>query len=94
VLFRSPAEGAWEPVETNLSGELRGVHGFEDPGSGQVEVWAVGDNGAVLRLRSDWDAPKRQDAGVNVDLYGVWVSADGKHVYAVGTGGTILHLTK
>ena len=74
-------------------GTLRAVHGRDVAGSEYgAEVWAVGDSGAVFRQRGK--KLSRQNAGTNEDLYGVWASEDGKDVYAVGTGGAIVHLHK
>jgi hypothetical protein len=50
-------------------------------------VWAVGDNGTVLKWNGTaWVA---QSVGVtNSSLYSVW-GADANNVWAVGSGGTI-----
>jgi hypothetical protein len=52
----------------------------------------VGTYGVVVRLRGT--KLTREALGTNEHLYGVWVSPDGEHVYAVGAGGTIVHYTK
>ncbi len=84
----APEEGSWEPLDTGLDGQLRAVHGSAD----RDETWAVGDNGIVLRQRGD--GTHRHSIGTHEDLYGVWVSASGEHVYVVGASGTIGHLIR
>lgn len=91
--YPPPAEGEWPSADTGLSGTLRAVHGRDVDGAEfGAEVWAVGDSGAVFRMRGA--KLSRQDVGTNEDLHGVWVSADGQDVYAVGLGGVIAHLHK
>lgn len=91
--YPPPEEGEWLSAKTDLSGTLRAVHGRDVDGADYgAEVWAVGDSGAVLRMRGR--KLSRQDVGTNEDLYGVWASKDGKDVYAVGASGSIAHLHK
>ena len=45
-------------------------------------------------LRVKGEKITREAPGSNEDLYGVWVSDDGAHVYAVGASGIILHYSE
>lgn len=56
-------------------------------GSGPNDVWAVGDNGVMLRYTGTWS---RVDPITTFSLRGVWGTA-ANNVYAVGLGGTVLH---
>lgn len=92
-----PPEGSaedpfkWKPVDTGIATDIRGVHGWVDPGASDnaTTIYAVGSLGVLIRLRGE--KLTREAPGTNEDLHDVWVSDDGKHVYAVGAKGTILH---
>lgn len=62
---------------------LRGVWG-----AGRNDVWAVGDNGIILKYNGTTWNPV--DSTTKFGLRGVWGSA-ANDVYAVGLGGTVLH---
>lgn len=56
-------------------------------GAGKNDVWAVGDNGMMLKYNGTmWN---RVDSGTQFGLRGIWGSAS-NNVYAVGLGGTVL----
>jgi hypothetical protein len=82
----------WTPLETDLESEFRAVHGWVDPEAleNATTVYAVGTYGTMIRMNGD--DVRFEVVGTNEDLNGVWVSPDGKDVYAVGSGGTIVHL--
>ena len=90
-----PPEGSpWESVDTGFANEIRSVHGWvnAEAAKDQTTFYAVGTYGVVVRLRGA--KLTREALGTNEHLYGVWVSPDGEHVYAVGAGRTIVHYTK
>jgi len=90
-----PPEGSpWESVDTGFANEIRAVHGWvdADASKNQTTFYSVGTYGVVVRLKGT--KLTREALGTNEHLYGVWVSPDGEHVYAVGAGGTIVHYTK
>jgi hypothetical protein len=90
-----PAEGAWLPLPTRLTTDLRAVAGRDlqvaegDDASARFEAFAVGDYGAAMRITGS--SLKGEPLPTNQDLLGVWVSEDGAHVYVVGRRGTIYH---
>lgn len=89
------AEGEMPPaLDTGFATELRGVAGCVDPEATKnpVTIYAVGQYGAVARIRGD--KVHREAPGTNADLHDVWVSENGQDVYAVGAGGTIVHFSK
>ncbi|RME21639.1 MAG: hypothetical protein D6806_14360 [Deltaproteobacteria bacterium] len=88
--YPPPSEGPWEPEHVELLAELYGVSGFVDD-QGNHRAYAVGENGNVIRIEPD--SVYSDFPGTNEDLHGVWVSPDGKHVYAVGNEGTIVHFS-
>jgi hypothetical protein len=56
-------------------------------GAGKNDVWAVGDNGLILKYNgTQWS---RVDSGTQFGLRGIWGTA-ANNVYAVGIGGTVL----
>jgi hypothetical protein len=83
----------WTPLETDLESEFRAVHGFVDPEAlvDATTVYAVGTYGTMIRMNGI--EISFEVVGTNQDLNGVWVSPDGKDVYAVGAEGTIVHLS-
>ena len=70
--------------------DLKDVWTANTPGA---DVWAVGGHGGLYRQRGigtpNW-APFNSDAGTSVTFYGVWGTSQAD-VWAVGTGGTIVH---
>lgn len=88
-------EGDIQPeLEAGFATELRGAYGVFDPEAAKnpVTIYAVGQYGVVTRIRGDKIA--REAPGTNKDLHDVWVSDNGKHIYAVGEGGTIVHFSE
>jgi hypothetical protein len=82
----------WTPLETELDSEFRAVHGWVDPEALEdaTTVYAVGNSGTMVRMKGI--DVRFEVVGTNEDLNGVWVSPDGKDIYAVGAKGTIVHL--
>ncbi|MCR4317583.1 MAG: hypothetical protein NUW37_14685 [Planctomycetes bacterium] len=62
------------------AGTARSVHG------NRLGLWLAGDSGALIRYRHFF----AEDSGTTTGLRGVWASG-ASDVYAVGSGGTILH---
>jgi len=93
-IFPPPEGSPWDSVDTGFANEIRAVHGWvnADATKDQTTFYAVGTYGVVVRLKGT--KLTREALGTNEHLYGVWVSPDGEHVYAVGAGGTIVHYTK
>jgi hypothetical protein len=93
-IYPPPEGSSWEPVDAGFAVEIRAVHGRVDAGATKdpTTFYAVGNYGVAVRLRGT--KITREALGTNEHLYGVWVSEDGEHVYAVGAGGTIVHYTK
>jgi hypothetical protein len=87
----APEEGDWEMEVTDFSNDLRAAHGFVDS-KGETTVYAVGQNGVAVKITPE--KVIREAPGTHDHLYGVWVSDDGNHVYAVGEAGTVAHFTK
>jgi hypothetical protein len=83
-ILRSSGEGNWS-AQVIGNNSLNGVWG-----SGQGDVYIVGDAGVILHSAGDgnWSA---LSSGTTENLTGVWGSGNGD-VYAVGSNGTILHL--
>jgi hypothetical protein len=74
-------EAGWSVEERyDFRTQLEAVHG-QSP----EDVWAVGNNGLVLRRQGEglWQPV---DSGTTADLYGVWVAPSG-NVYVTGDGG-------
>ena len=83
ILFYNGTDATESYKLAEADGALRGVWG-----SGKSNVWAVGDNGVLLRYTgSGWS---RIDSGTKFGLRGVWGSS-ANDVYVVGQGGTVLH---
>ncbi len=88
-------DGAWEPMESGTSADLRGVWG-----RGPDDVYAVGTGGTILHFRKREPIDETEDPAeieaewvveaspVDVDLNAV--AGGGDNLYAVGLGGTIL----
>jgi len=91
-LLPPPEEGFWEALPTDFSSDLRAAYGYVDS-KGQAIVYAAGHNGVLVRIKPD-GGMIREAPGTHENLYGIWVSDDGAHVYAVGAGGTVVHYSK
>jgi hypothetical protein len=93
-LYPPPEGSEWQSVDTGFDNEIRAVHGWVDAeaADNQTTFYAVGMYGVVVRLKGR--KLTREAPGTNEHLHGVWVSEEGKHVYAVGDRGTIIHYTK
>ena len=75
----------WTVVESQSTERLEGIWG-----SGPNDIWAVGDNGTIRRLRngaSRWDIVP---SPTTEPLHAIWGSG-ANDVWAVGDNGTILH---
>ena len=83
---RDGAMGPWAPVASDTGSDLYAVWG-----SGDADVWAVGDNGATVHWNGTrWTAIS---SGVSTRFTGVW-AASTDAAFAVGldadVGGTVL----
>jgi len=77
----STQSGEWVPTRTGTNATLRAA-----TGTGAKQIYAVGDEGTVLRFDGQkWSA---ELSGVTVALRGVWAAENGR-VVAVGDEGTI-----
>ena len=71
---------------------LRPIHNLRGVwGSDSDDVYAVGHGGTILHYNgTSWSS---QTSGTTNNLYGVWGTSNGNHVFAVGASGTILYST-
>jgi photosystem II stability/assembly factor-like uncharacterized protein len=76
----------WTPVPTGTNQDINSVFG-----SGREDVWLVGNQGLVLHF--DGKRLDKVDSGVSADLESVCrLPMPGRrHVFAVGSSGTLLH---
>lgn len=72
------------------------LHAIAGPGQ---SPWAVGSRGAVLGWDKDRMAWRKDQTAMalvpgaeQITWHGAWATADGKHVWVVGTAGRVLHL--
>jgi photosystem II stability/assembly factor-like uncharacterized protein len=88
--------GTWSSKEltVNSTNALKAVTGFSSASSLMGTVIAVGDGGVIARFDPKNNAwAEASLAATRADLYGVWGTADGAAVYAVGetsTGGEVV----
>jgi hypothetical protein len=87
--YPPPAEGPWTSLESDVDGEIKAVHGFEN---GSQTAYAVGSNGSVVKVQGV--KTKHVDIGARENLEGVWASDQGTEVFIVGASGTIAHISR
>jgi hypothetical protein len=80
--------GGWSHVSLPVpaDAELFDVHGA---GVGDVQVFAVGSQGVVLRWDGDQQQWLLEESGTRLTLEGVWVDGNGS-AWAVGRNGAVL----
>lgn len=86
-----PAEGIWETEPTGFDADLLAVSGYVNEKSGKASMYAAGKKGVLVKITPN--DVIREAPGTHTDLNDIWVSKDGSEVYAVGQGGTIVHLS-
>lgn len=79
-----------QDVYNGPSVKLHGSDGFQNS-SMEDDVWAVGDNGVILRWESVTSSFLPETSGTSANLNAVFVAhGSGTSVFAVGAGGVIL----
>jgi len=93
-MFPVPEAGPWAPFEPDqkITANLQAIRGFVDPLTLQLTLYLAGAKGTFARIQEG--KLEFVDVSTSRDLNGLWVSPDGKDVYAVGQQGTIVHVTR
>ncbi|MCP4689449.1 MAG: hypothetical protein GY859_15450, partial [Desulfobacterales bacterium] len=83
----------WTAMDAGTSADIHDIGGRPAENGGGPEVYAVGENGLILRWNGQYDGEcwTAMDSGVAEDLNGLWASPGESDLFAVGDYGTILH---